>query len=44
MKQVQSYSDGSVTLAVSSSAEDAMSSARGRLAEERGAQEINNDN
>jgi hypothetical protein len=44
MKQVQSYSDGSVTLAVSSSAEDAISSARGRLADERGAQEINNDN
>jgi hypothetical protein len=44
MKQVQSYSDGSVILAVSSSAEDAISSARGRLADECGAQESNNDN
>ena len=38
MKQAQSYSDGSVILAASSSVEDAISSARGRLADERGGQ------
>ena len=41
MKQAQSYSDGSVILVVSSSVEDAISSARGRLADGRGA---HNDN
>jgi len=36
MKQVQSYSDGSVILVESiSAAEDAISSARGRLADKR---------
>lgn len=46
MKQAQSYSDGSVILAASISAEDAISSARGRLADGRDAQEkqISNTN
>jgi hypothetical protein len=40
MKQAQSYSDGSVILVASISAEDAISSARGRLADEHGAKII----
>lgn len=43
MKQAQSYSDGSVILAVSISAEEAISSARGRLANGRGAHKSNNN-
>ena len=41
MKQAQSYSDGLVILAVLSSVEDAISSACGRLADERGAHNNN---